>query len=133
MLRFIRGLAEYEKLPCSATEDGLRQTLFGERRYAEALIGRIDDAPVGYALFFHTYSTFFVLPEHRNCGAGKALLRGVAKIAHDRGSGRLEWSVLDWNQPAIDFYKRVGATILPDWRICRMSPGEFEALANGGQ
>jgi len=143
ILRFIRGLAEYEKLPCPATEDQLRQTLFCDRPYAEALIARIDDEPVGYALFFHSYSTFFarpgiyledlfVLPEHRGCGAGKALLRGVAKVAQERGCGRLEWSVLDWNQPAIEFYQRVGATILSDWRICRMSPEQFTMLAKGG-
>jgi GNAT superfamily N-acetyltransferase len=142
ILRFIRGLAEYEKLPCPATADGLRQTLFGDRPYAEALIARIDDEPVGYALFFHSYSTFFakpgiyledlfVLPDHRSCGAGKALLRGVAKIARERNCGRLEWSVLDWNQPAIEFYERLGATILSDWRICRMSSEQFAALANG--
>jgi len=142
ILKFIRGLAEYEKLPCPATEEGLRKTLFGSRRYAEALMARIDETPVGYALFFHSYSTFFakpgiyledlfVMPEHRGCGAGKALLRAVAKLAVERGCGRLEWSVLDWNQPAIDFYESVGASVLQDWRFCRMLPEQFEALAKG--
>ena len=143
ILRFIRGLAEYEKLSdrCVATEASLRQTLFGERPYAEVLIARLGDEPVGFALFFHSYSTFlarpgiylediFVVPEHRGVGAGKALLRAVAKIAQQRGCGRLEWSVLDWNEPAIDFYERLGATVMPDWRICRMSPEQIAHLAD---
>jgi GNAT superfamily N-acetyltransferase len=142
ILAFIRGLAEYEKLShrCTATEQSLRETLFGEKPYAEVLIARLDAAPVGYALFFHSYSTFmakpglyledlFVLPEHRGKGVGKALLRRVAQIAHARGCGRLEWSVLDWNEPAIEFYKRLGATVMPDWRICRVAE---EQLATFG-
>ena len=142
ILLFIRALAEYEKLSdrCVATEAGLRGTLFGERPYAEALIARLDDVPVGYALFFHSYSTFqarpgiylediFVLPEHRGRGAGKALLREVARVARDRKCARMEWSVLDWNTPAIEFYQRVGADVMPDWRICRMSPTQIAALA----
>ena len=142
ILRFIRGLAEYEKLPCDATEDMLRRTLFGDRPYAEVLIARIDGTPIGYALFFHSYSTFraqpgiylediFVLPEHRGAGAGKALLRRVAQIARERNCGRLEWSVLDWNQPAIDFYEKLGATVLPDWRICRMAGDDLVKFAEG--
>src|SRR5205809_1642078 len=111
ILRFIRGLAEYEKLSdrCVATEASLRQTLFGERPYAEVLIARLGDEPVGFALFFHSYSTFlarpgiyledlFVLPAQRRRGAGKALMQRVIQIARERGCGRLEWSVLDWNQ-----------------------------------
>jgi GNAT superfamily N-acetyltransferase len=142
ILRFIRGLAEYERLTdrCVATEKSLRQTLFGDRRYAEVLIARLDEQPVGLALFFHSYSTFlaqpgiylediFVLPEHRGVGAGKALLRRVAQIAHERGCGRMEWSVLDWNKPAIDFYEKLGATVLPDWRICRMGSDQIATLA----
>lgn len=120
----------------------LRQTLFGPRPYAEVLIARLDEKPVGLALFFHTYSTFlaqpglylediFVLPEYRGVGAGTALLRAVARIARDRNCGRLEWSVLDWNQPAIDFYEKVGAMVLPEWRICRMTPEQFARLAEG--
>ena len=142
ILRFIRGLAEYEKLShaCVVTEDALRATLFGERPAAEVLIARLDGAPVGFALFFRSYSTFlakpgiyledlFVLPEHRGCGAGKALLVRLAQIARERDCGRLEWSVLDWNAPAIEFYQRIGATVMPDWRICRMTPAAFAKLA----
>lgn len=142
ILRFIRALAEYEKLShqCIATEESLRETLFGARPYAEVLIARLDGEPVGYALFFHNYSTFvsrpglyledlFVLPEHRSRGVGKALLVRLAQIAQERNCGRFEWSVLDWNKPAIEFYQRLGATILPDWRICRMSSEEIASLA----
>jgi GNAT superfamily N-acetyltransferase len=142
ILAFIQGLAEYEKLSdsCVATEKSLRETLFGEHRYAEVLIARLGDTPVGFVLFFHNYSTFlarpgiylediFVLPEHRGKGVGKALLGRVARIAHDRGCGRLEWSVLDWNNPAIEFYKKLGATVMPDWRICRMTAVEIAKLA----
>src|SRR5438045_3414374 len=133
ILRFIRGLAAYEKLShrCVASEESLRRTLFGGQHYAEVLIARLDGMPIGFALFFHNYSTFlaqpgiyledvFVLPEQRGAGAGKALLRRVAQIARERNCGRLEWSVLDWNQPAIEFYQRLGAAVMPDWRICRM-------------
>ena len=142
ILTFIRGLAEYEKLShaCVATEDDLRRTLFGDRPAAEVLIARIEGTPVGFALFFQSYSTFlakpgiyledvFVLPAHRGCGAGKALL---AQIAYERDCGRLEWSVLDWNASAIEFYQRLGATVMPDWRICRMTPAEFSRLAESG-
>ena len=145
ILRFIRGLAEYEKLShrCVAMEQGLRETLFGPRPYAEVLIARLDGLPVGFALFFHSYSTFlaqpgiyledlFVLPEHRGIGAGKALLKRVAQLALERGCGRLEWSVLDWNRPAIEFYQRVGATVMPDWRICRMSADDMARFARHG-
>jgi GNAT superfamily N-acetyltransferase len=144
ILTFIRGLAEYEKLAhtCVASEDALRRTLFGERPYAEVIIARLDGTPVGFALFFHNYSTFlarpgiylediFVLPQHRGAGAGKALLRRVAQIARERDCGRLEWSVLDWNQPAIDFYESLGATVMPDWRICRMAGDVLETFAAG--
>src|SRR4051812_7451923 len=106
ILSFIRGLAEYEKLAhqCVATQESLRRTLFGDRRYAEVVTARLDDVPIGFALFFHNYSTFlakpglyledvFVLPEHRGAGVGKALLKHVANIARERGCGRMEWSV----------------------------------------
>ena len=142
--RFIRALAEYEKLAHQfiATEADLRETLFGERPYAEVLLARIGDVPVGHAIFFHNYSTFlakpgmyiediFVLPEYRGRGAGKALLQAVAKIAHDRKCGRLEWSVLDWNELAIDFYKRCGADVMPDWRICRMGEQQIAKFTEG--
>ena len=142
ILAFIRGLAEYEKLAhqCVATEESLRKTLFGERAYADVLIARSNGTPVGFALFFHNYSTFlakpgiyledvFVVPEHRGAGVGKALLKRVAQIARERDCGRLEWSVLDWNDPAIEFYKRLGAAVMPDWRICRMTGDEISKLA----
>src|SRR2546421_7051791 len=117
---------------CVADEEELRRTLFGERPYAEVLIARLNRTPIGFALFFHNYSTFlaqpgiylediFVLPEHRGLGVGKALLRRVAQIARERNCGRLEWAVLDWNQPAIEFYQRLGATAMPHWRICRVT------------
>jgi GNAT superfamily N-acetyltransferase len=143
ILSFIRALADYEKLShlCTATEVGLRETLFGERPYAEALIARVGGVPVGHAIFFHNYSTFlarpgiyiediFVLPAHRGVGAGKALLRAVVRIARDRRCARVEWSVLDWNEPAIEFYKRMGADVMLDWRICRVSGDTIDKLAD---
>jgi GNAT superfamily N-acetyltransferase len=142
ILAFIRGLAKYEKLAhtCVATEESLRTTLFGPHRYAEVIIARLNGLPVGFALFFHNYSTFlaspgiyledvFVLPKHRGAGVGRALLKRVAQIARERNCGRLEWSVLDWNEPAIEFYKRLGATVMPDWRICRMTGDQIAKLA----
>jgi GNAT superfamily N-acetyltransferase len=141
LLTLVRGLAEYEKLPAPATVEGLRETLFGQRPYAEVLIAHLDQTAAGYALFFHSYSSFFarpglyledlfVLSEHRGKGVGKALLSKVARIAQERNCRRLEWSVLDWNQPAIDFYLRVGATVLPEWRTCRMTENQIAKLAS---
>ena len=143
MLAMIRQLAIYEKLEHQvvATEQLLRETLFGDRRYAEVLIAWDDQTPIWQALFFHNYSTFlapptvyledlFVVPEHRGRGAGKALLVQIAKIARERNCGRVEWSVLDWNQPAIDFYKRMGADVMSDWRICRVSGDGIARLAD---
>jgi GNAT superfamily N-acetyltransferase len=140
---FIRGLAEYEKLAHRfvATEDDLRRTLFGARPYAEVLIARVDGQPAGFALFFHSYSTFlaqpgiyledlFVSPAMRSRGIGKALLRAVAEIARQRQCGRMEWSVLDWNEPAIEFYCRMGADVMPDWRICRLDAEGIDKLAD---
>ena len=142
ILSFIRGLAEYEKLAhqCVATEESLRHTLFSEKRYAEVLIAHLDNRPVGFALYFHNYSTFiakpgiyledlFVLPEHRGKSVGKALLASVARIARERNCGRLEWSVLDWNEPAIEFYTRIGAKVMPDWRICRLTEQQIADVA----
>jgi GNAT superfamily N-acetyltransferase len=130
----IRGLAEYEKLSDRVTGNSelLRSHLFSERPYAEAIVAELENQSIGFALFFHNYSTFltqpglyledvFVRPEYRRQGVGKALLTAVAKIAVDRGCGRLEWSVLEWNQNAIEFYQSVGATVLPDWKICRLT------------
>ena len=140
VLAFIRELAAYEKLSeqVAATEATLRATLFGARPAAECVLAFADDgAPAGFAVFFPTYSTFlaqpglwledlFVRPEHRGRGIGKGLLLHVAGLAHARGCGRMEWSVLDWNQPAIDFYESLGARRLREWQICRLTA---EALA----
>lgn len=141
ILAFIRGLAEYEKLldDCVATEDALRATLFGDRPYAEVLLAEWEGVPAGFALYFHNYSTFrarpgiyledlFVLPTHRGRGIGKALLTRLGEIAVDRGCVRLEWSVLDWNQPAIDFYQSLGARPLDEWTIYRVTDQALEAL-----
>ncbi|GET38712.1 GNAT family N-acetyltransferase [Microseira wollei] len=138
----IVALAEYEKLShaVSGSPASLEEHLFGKRAYAEAILAQFDGQAVGFALFFHNYSTFltkpgiylediFVLPEYRGQGIGKALLTYVAKLAVERGCGRLEWSVLDWNSPAIAFYQRMGASILEEWRICRVSGASLTELA----
>ena len=142
IFELILGLAKYEQLTDRVTgnSDLLRSHLFGSRPYAESIVAELDTKIVGFGLFFHTYSTFltqpglhledvFVLPEYRRQGIGKALMMSVAKIAFDRGCGRLEWSVLDWNQPAIDFYHSLGATILPEWKICRMTAATLAEIA----
>jgi GNAT superfamily N-acetyltransferase len=142
IFELIMGLAVYEKLTENVTGSGdlLRAHLFGVRPYAESIVAELDSKIVGFGLFFHTYSTFltqpglyledvFVLPEYRRQGIGKALMTSIVKIAFDRGCGRLEWSVLDWNQPAIDFYHSLGATILPDWKICRMTAETLAEIA----
>lgn len=134
IFELIQALAEYEKLTHLVTGDAetLAGHLFGENRIAGALVARAGDRVVGFALFFTNYSTFltrpgiyledlFVLPEYRRLGIGKALLEKLARVAIDRGAGRLEWSVLDWNRSAIDFYERMGATVLSEWRICRVT------------
>ena len=141
ILRLIKGLAEYEKLAHEvvATEERLRQSLFGPHPSAEVVIAYVDDEAVGFALFFHTYSTFlgqrglyledlFVLPEWRGRGAGRALLTHLARIAAERGCGRFEWSVLDWNEPAINFYKRLGAKPMHEWTIFRVAGDSLTAL-----
>jgi GNAT superfamily N-acetyltransferase len=137
-------LARYENLASQmvATEEQLHAHLFGSRPYAEALIAEDDGVPVGFAVFFHNYSTFmgrpglyvedvFVLPAHRRKGHGRALFRELAQVALDRGCARFEWSVLDWNEPAIAFYRSLGAAVLPDWRICRMTGEALVTLARG--
>lgn len=142
ILGFIRGLAEYEKLAheVNANEDSLRTTLFGERRFAEVLLAERDGVAEGFALFLHHYSTFlaqpvlyledlFVLPEARGRGVGDALLRRLARLACERGCGRLEWSVLDWNEPAIRFYRRLGAEPMSDWTVFRVTGTALERLA----
>jgi GNAT superfamily N-acetyltransferase len=140
----IGALAEYEKLAhlCVATEAHLAEALFGPRPSAEVLIACKNGTPAAFALFFHNFSTFlgrpglwledlFVLPEHRRQGCAQALLRALAGIARERGCGRFEWAVLEWNASAIAFYQSLGATVLPDWRITRVVGPALEALADG--
>jgi len=138
---FIRALAEYEKLAHEVVTDEveLRQMLFGPRPFAEVVIAYTGEGAVGFALFFHTFSTFvgkpglyledlFVNPEHRGKGYGKALMLHLARLALERGCGRFEWSVLDWNTPSIDFYRRLGAQPMEDWTVCRMDRDAIRAL-----
>ncbi len=139
LLDLIQALADYEKLShlVTATPENLAAHLFGDRSFAEALIAEFSGLAVGYALFFHNYSTFlaqpgmyledlFVLPDYRRKGIGKAMFSYLAQIASERNCGRLEWSVLDWNQSAIAFYESLGADVLPDWRICRLRTNNRE-------
>lgn len=138
----IRGLADYERLVelCTGTEAQLADALFGAHPAAEVLIARSDGAIAGFALYFATYSTFlarrglwledlFVYPALRGRGIGAALLAAVAGIARTRGCGRFEWAVLDWNESAIGFYQRLGATLMPDWRLARVTGDALAALA----
>ena len=142
ILWFIRQLAEYERLLHEAvmTEETLRESLFGSRRSAEVLLAYDDDKPVGFAVFFHNFSTFlgkpglyledlFVIPEMRGKGFGKALLSRLAKIACDRNCGRFEWAVLDWNTPSIEFYKKLGAVPMDEWTIFRVTGDALKKLA----
>jgi GNAT superfamily N-acetyltransferase len=130
----IRGLAHYEKLEqeVTMTEELLAKNLFGPHRFAETLLAEEAGQPIGFALFFHNFSTFlglpgiyledlFVVPEHRSRGVGRELLRELARIAVERGCGRLEWAVLDWNQDAIGFYERLGARPNSDWTVYRLA------------
>ncbi len=142
VVELIKGLADYERLSheVMATEAALREHLFGQRPYCEALIAEDSDGAVGFALFFHTYSTFlalpglhlediFVYPDRRGRGIGKALLACLAQIAVERGCGRVEWTVLNWNEPSIGFYKSLGARLLDDWTICRLDGEALTSLA----
>ena len=142
VLDFIRGLAEYETLldELEATEDSLREHMFGPRQYCEAIIAEDAAGPAGFALFFHNYSTFqakpgihledlFVLPERRGLGIGRLLLARLAQIAVERGCGRVEWAVLDWNEPSIGFYKGLGARMMDDWTTCRLDGDALMKLA----
>ncbi|MBL1199848.1 MAG: GNAT family N-acetyltransferase [Nostoc sp. GBBB01] len=141
LFKLIEGLAEYEKLSHAVTGNALalKEHLFGSHRYIEAILAEFSGQAVGFALFFHNYSTFltkpgiyledlFVLPEYRRQGIGKALLIKVAQIAVERNCGRLEWSVLDWNESAQAFYRSMGASILDDWRICRVTEDTLNKL-----
>lgn len=145
ILALIRGLAEYEKLSheVEATAAALRRHGFGRRRYFETLICSRGPTPIGFALYFFTYSTFlarpslyledlFVVPEERGRGAGRALLRELARIAARRGCGRMEWTVLDWNAPAIAFYRGLGAQLRRDWILTRLSGGPLRRLGRRG-
>jgi GNAT superfamily N-acetyltransferase len=143
ILHLIKALAEYEKMTDQvvASEDDIRASLFGTRPAAEVVLAYDGDRPVGFALFFHNFSTFlgrrglyledlFVVPESRGRGIGRALLAHLAAIAVERRCGRLEWAVLDWNEPAIGFYRRMGARVLDDWRICRVTGDALVHLAS---
>ena len=142
ILRLIRELAVYEKLEHMAvgTEEALAASLFGPRPSCEALVAERDGRAVGFALFFTTFSTFlckpglyledlFVDPGYRGAGIGKGLLKALAALARDRGCGRLEWRVLDWNEPSIRFYESLGASLMKEWILVRMTEPEFRALA----
>jgi GNAT superfamily N-acetyltransferase len=142
VLGMIEALADYEKLRhlCVATESSLEQALFGRRPAAEVVLGWEEAQPVAFALFFHNFSTFlgrkglyledlFVQPAFRRRGYGRALLAHLARTAVERGCGRFEWAVLDWNAPAIAFYGSLGATVLPDWRITRVTGPALAKLA----
>jgi GNAT superfamily N-acetyltransferase len=138
----IRGLARFEKLEQEVvmTEELLATGLFGERPYAEVVLAEDDGRPVGFALFFHNFSTFlgrpgiyledlFVVPEHRGGGIGRMLLAHLARLALERGCGRMEWAVLDWNRDAIQFYERLGARPNSDWTVYRLTGEALTGLA----
>ena len=142
--QFIRDLAEYERLAHEVRFDeaGLGERLFGPQPYAEVLIGEIDGCPQGFALFFHNFSTFegrpgvyledlFVRPEARGSGLGKALLQRLAQTARERDCARLEWAVLDWNEPSIGFYKSLGARPMDEWTVFRLDGDALRQLAGG--
>ena len=141
--QLIRELAQYERLADAAvaTEAGLREQLFGERPAAEVLVAEADGEPAGFALFFHTFSTFlgkrglyledlFVRPAFRGLGLGKHLMAALARIAVQRDCGRFEWSVLDWNEPSIAFYRRLGAVGMDEWTVQRLEGDALHALAS---
>src|SRR5262249_55486446 len=145
ILRFIRDLAIYEHLEHEvvATEESLRQALFGPRPYAEVVFGCLNGEPVGFALFFHNFSTFlgrpgiyledlYVRPEARGYGVGYRLLSWLAETALSRGCGRLEWAVLDWNEPSIQFYRRLGAVAMDQWTTYRVTGPALSTLARDG-
>jgi GNAT superfamily N-acetyltransferase len=142
ILQLIRDLATYERAPDAvvATETGLREVLFGPKPAAEVLLALENAAPVGFAVFFHNFSTWlgrpglyledlFVRPEKRGKGYGRALLERLAQIAKERGCGRMEWAVLDWNDPAIQFYRKLGAAPMDEWTVFRLTEEGIAALA----
>ncbi|HGT2644366.1 TPA: N-acetyltransferase family protein [Legionella pneumophila] len=143
ILQFIKELAEYEQLlhEVVATEELLQKTLFGNKSHAEVIIGFLEDQPVGFALFFHNFSTFlgkpgiyledlYVKPEARGQGIGKIMLAYLAQLAKDRNCGRLEWWVLDWNETAINFYKSLEAKAMDEWTVYRVTGEALDNLAN---
>ena len=143
ILQLIKALAEYERLgdQVSATEAMIRESFFGPAPHAHAVIARIDGDAVGFAIWFSTYSTFlskpgiyledlFVLPHWRGQGVGRALLRHLARIAVERGCGRIEWSVLDWNETAIGFYRNIGARAMDEWTVYRLTGDAITTLAD---
>jgi GNAT superfamily N-acetyltransferase len=143
ILQFIKDLAEYEEMPDEvvATEAVLKEWLF-EKEKAEVIFAVSDGTEVGFALFFHNFSTFlgraglyledlYVKPEYRGCGYGKAILKKLAQIALERGCGRLEWWCLDWNKPSIDFYLSLGAEPMQDWTVYRLAGNTLKNLAGG--
>jgi GNAT superfamily N-acetyltransferase len=145
ILRFVRDLAEYEREPdaVEATEPMLHDALFGATPAAEAVIAEADGQPIGFALFFHNFSTWkgrrglyledlYVTPEARGSGAGRALLAHLAALALDRGCARFEWSVLDWNAPAIGFYRAIGAVGMEEWTVQRLEGAALARLAGRG-
>jgi len=146
ILGFIRKLAVYERLAeeLEVTEERLRQTLFGESRGAEVIIGEYHRAPVAFALFFHNYSTFLGKPgiyiedlyvdePYRRKGFGFAMLQHIVRLAKERDCGRVEWAVLDWNEPAIRFYESLGARAMSDWTIYRLNGPSLDRLAEGNR
>ncbi len=144
ILSFIKDLAEYEKLlhEVLATEETIQKSLFGEHKVAEVILGEIDGEPVSFALFFHNYSTFlgqqgiyiedlFVKSHMRGLGIGKTMFAYIARMAKERGCGRLDWWVLDWNEPAIKFYKSLGAVPMSEWTVYRLNGQALDDLATG--
>ncbi|HEY1461507.1 MAG TPA: GNAT family N-acetyltransferase [Casimicrobiaceae bacterium] len=142
LLEMIRALAEFERLShlCVVTRDHIERALFGRNPSAEVVLARENAAIAGFALFFHNFSTFlgrpglyledlYVRPDFRRRGYGRALLVHLAKLAVERDCGRFEWSVLEWNRPAIDFYESLGATVMPDWRIARVTGPALKIMA----
>jgi GNAT superfamily N-acetyltransferase len=143
ILELIRALATYERAPDEvvATEQGLIEVLFGKEPAAEVLLAFENERAVGFALFFHNFSTWlgrpglyledlFVRPDDRGKGYGRGLLIHLAKIARDRGCGRMEWAVLDWNEPAINFYRKLGAKPMHEWTVFRLTPDDIAKLAD---
>lgn len=141
LLAFIRSMAAFEKLTVSATEESLRAALFGDAPAARTLLAFVDGKPIAYVTYFFTFSTFvgkrglwledlFIDPAFRGRGIGRALMAYLADIALQNQCARFEWSVLDWNESAIGFYKRLGATILTDWRMCRLDEAQLSRMAS---